>query len=100
RSSTCGPGPTRPKPTERPSASFRPACANGPTPQPTKLRKTAPLNCRAGFTATTGIAPCQYRSKAPDQPTRLNPGQRVEAPQLCRLSERKEDRDAAVTNEA
>ena len=54
-SSTSAPGPTRPGPTARPSASSRPRCANGPTPGLSDL--DAP-RCRAagsGSTATTGI---------------------------------------------
>ena len=58
-------GPTRPKPTERPSASSRPPCASGLMPEPTKPRKTAPLNCRAGFTATTGIDPMAASAQSP-----------------------------------
>ena len=56
-SSICEPNPTRPEPTERPSASSRPACANGPTPERTTPPINAPPNCPSGFTATTGIAP-------------------------------------------
>ena len=56
KSSICAPGPTRPKPTARQSASFRPACANGPTPGRTAPPRNAPPNCPSGCTATTGIA--------------------------------------------
>ena len=55
-SGTSAPGPTRPRPTARPSASSRPACANGLTPVPTKLQINVPTSCRDGFTAITGIA--------------------------------------------
>ena len=53
----CAPDLTPPRPTERPSASFRPACANGPTPKPTQPQIIAPSSSRSGFTATTGIDP-------------------------------------------
>ena len=56
KSSICAPGPTRPEPTARRSASSRPACANGPTPGRTAPLKNAPPNCPSGCTATTGIA--------------------------------------------
>ena len=49
--------PYTPKTTERPSASFRPACASGPTHEPTTHPNNAPPNCPFGFTAITGIAP-------------------------------------------
>ena len=55
RSSICAPSPTHPKPTAKPSASSRPACASGPTPKPSRPRSIAPKSCRSGYTATTGI---------------------------------------------
>jgi hypothetical protein len=45
---------TRRRPTARPSASFRPACASGPMPAPTAPHKNEPPNCPDGFTATIG----------------------------------------------
>jgi hypothetical protein len=56
-SSTSSPGLTRRRPTERPNASSRRACANGLTPAPTTPQMNVPPNCRDGFTATTGIGP-------------------------------------------
>ena len=47
--------PYTPRPTERPSASSKPACANGPTPAPTTPPTNAPPSCPSGFTSTTGI---------------------------------------------
>ena len=47
--------PYTPKPTARPSASSRPACANGPMPAPTSTQSSAPTNCPSSCTATTGI---------------------------------------------
>ncbi len=55
-SSTSGPSPIRPRPTARPSASSRPACANGPMPRLTTPQQNAPPNCQDGFTATIGTA--------------------------------------------
>lgn len=49
------PSPIRRRPTGKPSASFRPAGANGPMPAPTTPQTNAPPNCRDGFTATIGI---------------------------------------------
>ena len=54
-SSTSAPGPTRPRPTARPSASSRPGCANGPTPRPIPPQTTAPPSCPSGCIDTTGI---------------------------------------------
>ncbi len=48
-SSTSAPGPTRRKPTARPSASSRPPCGNGPTPRPTRPQIDAPQNCLSGY---------------------------------------------------
>ena len=48
-------GPTPPRPTEKPSASSKPACTNGPMPAPTTLPTTAPPSCPSGSTSTTGI---------------------------------------------
>jgi transposase InsO family protein len=45
----------RRRPTARPSASSRPACANGPMPRPIDIRASAKTNCLPGCTATTGI---------------------------------------------
>ena len=47
-SGTSEPNPTRPRPTARPSASSRPACANGPTAAPTTPQTSAPPNCPDG----------------------------------------------------
>ena len=54
-SSTSSPGLIRPRPTERPNASSRQACANGLTPAPTTPQMNAPQNYRDGSTAITGI---------------------------------------------
>ena len=56
KSSICAPNPTRPKPTERPSASSKHPCANGPMHEPTRHPNNAPPSCPSGSTATTGIA--------------------------------------------
>ena len=55
KSSICAPSPTRRKPMARPSASSKPACANGPMPAPTTPQTTAPQTCPPGCTAITGI---------------------------------------------
>ena len=55
-SSTSAPGPTRPRPTARPSASSRPPCANGPMLKPTRTQIAEPKSCPSGSTDTTGIA--------------------------------------------
>ena len=55
-SGTSAPGPTRPRPTARPSASSRPRCANGPTPKPIRTQIAEPRSCPSGSTDTTGIA--------------------------------------------
>jgi transposase InsO family protein len=47
--------PYTPRPTARPSASSRPACANGLTAAPTTPHTSAPPNSPDGSTATTGI---------------------------------------------
>ena len=52
-SATSEPGPTRHAPTARPSASSRPACANGPMPAPSRPRPSAPPPCSPGSTTTT-----------------------------------------------
>lgn len=49
------PSPIRRGPTGKPSASFRPACANGPMLALTTLQTNAMPSCRDGFTATIGI---------------------------------------------
>ena len=54
-SGTSAPSPTHPRPTARPSASSRPACANGPTPKPIPPQINAPPSCPPGSIATTGI---------------------------------------------
>ena len=46
--------PYTPKPTARPSASSRRACANGLTPAPITPQRNEPPRCRYGSTATTG----------------------------------------------
>lgn len=54
-SSMCAPGPIRREPTERPNASSRRLCANGPMPKPIRHPATAPTNWRPGSTNTIGI---------------------------------------------
>ena len=49
--------PYRPGPTARPSASSRPASANGPTPRPTHHQRSAPRPCTPGCTTTTPPGP-------------------------------------------
>jgi transposase InsO family protein len=49
------PGRTRPRPTERPSASSKPPCANGPTPRPTPTPTVAPPNCQSDSIATIAV---------------------------------------------
>jgi hypothetical protein len=49
--------PYTPKTTARPSASSRPRSGNGPTHRPIRPPPAAPLSCRSGYTATTGIDP-------------------------------------------
>ena len=49
--------PYTPRPTARPSASSRPACANGPTRRPTQTQIAAPKSCPSGCTDTIGIDP-------------------------------------------
>jgi len=53
-SSTSAPGPIRPRPTARPSASSKPACANGLMPKPTTPRKNALPSCQDGSIVTIG----------------------------------------------
>ena len=53
----CAQSPTRREPTEKPSASSRPACASGPTPRLTTAQTNAQPSCPSGSTATTGIDP-------------------------------------------
>jgi transposase len=57
RISICAPNPTRREPMAKPSASSKPACANGPMPAATTPPTSAPPSCPSGCTATTGIAP-------------------------------------------
>ena len=49
--------PYTPKPTARPSASSRPACASGPMRGPTRPRRIAPNNSSRGPTPTIGTGP-------------------------------------------
>ena len=53
-SSTSAPNRTRPRPMERPNASSRPHCANGPMLGPITPHSSGPPNCRPGCIATTG----------------------------------------------
>jgi hypothetical protein len=55
-SSTSAPGPTRRKPTARPSASSRPRCGNGLMPSPTTPQTNAPNSSSRGPTPAIGIA--------------------------------------------
>ena len=57
RSSTCAPSRIRPRPTARPSASSKRACANGPTPKLICTPISAPQSCRSGCIATIGTGP-------------------------------------------
>ena len=77
------PNPTRPKPTARPSASSKPACANGLMPAPTTAQTNGQQSCLDGFIATIGTDPWQHRLQAAHQPPRTGPEQPVEAPQLA-----------------
>ena len=55
--SSCGtsaPSPIHPRPTERPSASSRPACVNGPMPKPTKTLASEKTSYRPGCIDITG----------------------------------------------
>jgi transposase len=49
------PSPTRPRPTARWSASFKPACGSGPMPTPTKTLASENNSYRPGCIATIGI---------------------------------------------
>ena len=51
------PGPTRPRPTARPSASSRPCSRTGPTPCGIALPPTGAASCRSGCTTTTTSVP-------------------------------------------
>ena len=55
--------------TARPSASSRPACANGPTCKPFRARPSAPRPCAPGSTATTTTTPLSPRRQTAPQPT-------------------------------
>ncbi len=48
-------GRTHPRPTARPSASSRPACASGPMPSPTSAQLSARPLCSPSCATTTGI---------------------------------------------
>ena len=61
------PSPTRPKPTARPSASSKPACANGPMPGPMTAQTNAQQNCLDGFIATIGTD--LMAASAPSRPS-------------------------------
>jgi len=52
---TSAPGPTRPRPTARQSASFRPPGANRPTPKPTPPQIAEPKSCQSGSIDAIGI---------------------------------------------
>jgi hypothetical protein len=69
----------------RPNASSGPACANGCTPSPTAHPETAPPNCPYGFIATIGIGPMAVSARNPNQKTRTNQGQCVDAPHLVAI---------------
>jgi transposase len=56
-SSTSAPSPTRPKPTARPSASFRPRFGNGLMRRPIRPPTGAPRSYRSGCTNTIGTGP-------------------------------------------
>ncbi len=58
-SGTSAPGPTRRAPTARPSASSRPACANGPTPTPTSPPPSEAKPCSPGSQPITTPDPTQ-----------------------------------------
>src|SRR5687767_213892 len=47
--------PTRPKPTARPSGSFRPPCASGPTDDVIDIPESVRRTCQNGCIAITGI---------------------------------------------
>ena len=81
-SSTSAPGPTRPRPTARPSASSRPRCANGPMPSPTTPQTNAPNSSSRGSTLQLASPAWQPKSPHTHQPPRPLRGQPVEAPQL------------------
>ena len=57
--------PYTPRRTVRPSASSRPACANGPMPAPTTPHMNAPPSCRNGFTATIGTGLMAVSAQGP-----------------------------------
>ena len=83
-SSTSAPGPTRPRPTARPSASSRPRCANGPMPAPTPPRTSAPPSCPSVMHRYNWHRPHgSIGAKPPISQTRPDRGQPVEAPQLA-----------------
>ena len=83
RSSTSAPGPTRPRPTARPSASSRPRCGNGPTPSLPHLRR--PRRAAPALAAQIQLASPARQPKIQNtyQPPRPHRGQPVEAPQLA-----------------
>ena len=57
RSATSAPGPTRPAPTARSSATSRPCNASGPTPSNTPQATPAAHHCHTGCATTTSGAP-------------------------------------------
>jgi hypothetical protein len=73
---------TPPKSTATPSASSRPACANGPTPALTTPPRNALPNSPSGCTAITGIAIMAISAPTADQQAHTYRGQRLEAQQL------------------
>jgi hypothetical protein len=64
------PNPTRPKPTARPSASSKPACANGLMPAPTTAQTNGQQSCLDGFIATIGTDP--MAASAPSRPSAIS----------------------------
>ena len=87
-SATCGPGPTRRRPTARPNASSRHSCANGPTPCPTAPPTAAPPTCPDGSPGTIPTGRTLASPAVPPLPCSLQPPEQpARKPQLGRPSQ-------------
>ena len=73
RSSTASPGPTGPRPTARPSASYSQHFASGPTAFPTTTPPSALPCSNAGSITTTGIAPIRASKASHPSAASLSP---------------------------